>query len=57
MTLERVLGRMMAIYSKALEDKTIKKPISYTLYHTWEWTNTYERERKTRRRTNERNRT
>lgn len=37
MTIESAIKMLCTMYGKALTDKKIKKPISYALYHTWEY--------------------
>lgn len=37
MTIESAIRMLCELYGKALTDERIKKPISYALYHTWEY--------------------
>lgn len=37
MTIESAIRMLCELYGKALTDKRINKPISYALYHTWEY--------------------
>ena len=41
-----VIKRFLENYEKAKNKKLINKPISYALYQTWRWVDTYEKPRK-----------
>lgn len=46
MRLATVIKRLEKTYEQAKSVEQIKKHISYALYHTWKWADTYEKERK-----------
>mgnify|MGYP003326564893 CR=1 FL=1 len=45
MRIQTALKRLLDNYTKAEKNKE-KKPVSYALYKTWRWANTYEKEKK-----------
>ena len=45
MRLETVIGRFKANYERAVKMGHVVKPMSYALYHTWQWANEYEKPR------------
>ena len=47
MKLDTVMGRLAANYTRALKQPYVIKPMSYALYHTWQWCNEYEKPRET----------
>lgn len=46
MSVEKMIGHLMQAYQNALNDETVRKPLSYALYHTWKWVDMQEQERK-----------
>lgn len=40
-----VMSHLAKEYERAMESKWIRKPISYALYQTWKWCDTYEKDR------------
>ena len=49
MTIESAIRMLCELYGKALTDKKINKPISYALYHTWEYFDAREDKKKEKR--------
>ena len=47
MTLGMAVKYFLDEYDRALKNDRVKKPISYALYHAWEWCNANEKERRT----------
>lgn len=45
MNMGTALSRIIKLYEKAQKDETINKPISWSIYQTWKWADTYERGR------------
>lgn len=46
MTMTRITIKLREYYEKAKVDKTIRKPLSWSLYMTWKYCEKYEEERK-----------
>lgn len=46
MRFSTAIKRLTDTYNKALKNEHIKKPISWSLYQVWKWSETYEPERK-----------
>jgi hypothetical protein len=38
-----VVKRFLETYEKAKKNEFVNKPISYALYQTWKWADTYEK--------------
>lgn len=45
MTLTQAITKLKEYYEKAKVTRSIKKPISWSLYKTWQYVDKYERER------------
>lgn len=45
MRLSTAIKRLTKEYDAAVLKKSVRKPLSYALYHTWKWADTYEKER------------
>lgn len=45
MKLSTAIRHLTSYYDKAKNNPSIRKPVSYALYKTWRWANTYEKER------------
>jgi hypothetical protein len=46
MRLSTAMKHLESKYLQALRNPKIKKPVSWALYQTWKWADTYEKERK-----------
>lgn len=46
MKTDTAIKRFIENYNKAKNLKWVQKPVSYALYHTWKWADTYEKPRK-----------
>lgn len=44
-----VMSHLAKVYEIAKDNKMIRKPLSYSLYKTWEWCDRYEKERDTKK--------
>ena len=40
-----IMARLAKEYEHALVTKWVRKPLSYALFQTWRWCDTYEKER------------
>lgn len=46
MRLSTAIKHIERKYLQAVRNPAIKKPVSWTLFQTWKWADTYEKERK-----------